>query len=476
MKQAAGIALLCMVVGQLQAQSLRLDSVTVDSVWCTDSSWQDWRGVAFNRESRDCMVSCIPRGNGTAACSLSISFNGGTTWRGDSILSLDPASRLFTCGARARVHARVLGGDRSNVVVRVTARQYKISLIGSPQLQGYDPFGRFASDSAVQVPMAIRVIKSDSGRGAAPIVKVWWDSAGNGTWDDSTTALARTFRVKTPVKGTMRRDTIIVKARDANGFWSNPDTLFIQFGLGLPYTFVDLNGGTFAMGNAEYGPIHNVTVSPFSIMNTPVTQEQYLSAFGSNPSYFAGNLTRPVENVTWYDAILFCNELSKRAGKDTCYKYTSKTLFNDYCIGLTGFAWDTAKKTYRLPTEAEYEYAIRGGTATNYYWGDSIDGNYCWYSVNSGGTTHPVKQKTPNAFALYDMSGNVWEWVWDWYQDYTAGALTNPIGPATGDMKVQRGGSFGQTMTGYFMSGFRNPTTAPDVKARINGFRVVLPR
>jgi formylglycine-generating enzyme required for sulfatase activity len=230
------------------------------------------------------------------------------------------------------------------------------------------------------------------------------------------------------------------------------------------------------MGNAEWGPIHNVTLSAFAIMTTELTQEQFLLVAGYNPSYWTGDLTRPAENETWYEAVLYCNELSRKAGLDTCYTYSSAVYAGGFCTELVDLAWDTTVLSYRLPTEAEYEYAHRAGTTSDFYWGDVLDTAYCWHFSNSQGTTHPVAQLLPNDWGLYDMSGNVWEWTWDWYEDYTGEDLVNPKGPATGANKVNRGGSYGQEMTGYFMSGFRNPTSPPNLRGRINGFRVVIPR
>lgn len=160
-------------------------------------------------------------------------------------------------------------------------------------------------------------------------------------------------------------------------------------------------------------PAHLVRITKgFCMKTTEVTQGEYKSVMGDNPSEYADcGEECPVEMVSWDDA-------------------------RDYCKKTGG----------RLPTEAEWEYAARAGATTKYYWGNSMDGDYAW-NGNSDNTTHPVGQKKPNAFGLYDMSGNVLEWVNDWYVDYSAAPTTNPKGPATGDSRVRRGGRWG----GYFV-------------------------
>lgn len=144
-----------------------------------------------------------------------------------------------------------------------------------------------------------------------------------------------------------------------------------------------------------------------------VTQEQWAAVMGSNPSYFASNPNNPVEMVSWDDCQQFITRLNK--------------------MGLG---------TFRLPTEAEWEYACRAGSMTEYYWGDHLIEKYAWYWDNSSYMTHSVGWKEPNAWGLYDMSGNVWEWCSDWYGDYTSQSQMDPKGPASGSFRVFRGGSW----------------------------------
>ena len=191
----------------------------------------------------------------------------------------------------------------------------------------------------------------------------------------------------------------------------------------LVNNMVYVQGGTFMMGaTSEQGsdayddekPAHQVTVSSFSIGKYEVTQEEWEAVMGSNPSSFKGS-KRPVESVSWFDCQQFIQKLNAKTGKN-----------------------------FRLPTEAEWEFAARGGTKS---WGAKYAGNssidaVAWYSDNSGSQTHNVGQKSPNELGLYDMSGNVWEWCQDWYGSYSSSSQSNPRGPSSGSIRVLRGGSW----------------------------------
>lgn len=187
---------------------------------------------------------------------------------------------------------------------------------------------------------------------------------------------------------------------------------------GVPFTMVKVEGGTFQMGNINGDenetPVHNVTLSDFYIGETEVTQALWKAVMGNNPSYFIGD-SLPVENVNW----------------DDCQEFIGKLNV------LTG-------KTFRLPTEAEWEYAARAGSKSRgyKYSGSDILQNVAWYSDNSDSATHFVRMKSPNELGLYDMSGNVWEWCADWYGSYSSAPQINPSGPSSGDFRVLRGGSW----------------------------------
>jgi formylglycine-generating enzyme required for sulfatase activity len=227
-------------------------------------------------------------------------------------------------------------------------------------------------------------------------------------------------------------------------------------------------GGTFQMGSTNAAletldssaeePVHSVTVSTFYMDSTLVTQASYQALMGVNPSYFTGNSMRPVEKVTWFDAVLYCNARSKHDGYDTVYSYTSIGFWSrgtagNSCDSLGNLAIDYTKDGYRLPTEAEWEYACRAGTTTDYYWGQSYPplttadtteiSAHAWWHYHSTNSTQPVATKPANSFRLYDMSGNVWEWCNDWWGRYSATRQTNPTGAARGSFRVLRGGSWG---------------------------------
>jgi formylglycine-generating enzyme required for sulfatase activity len=202
-----------------------------------------------------------------------------------------------------------------------------------------------------------------------------------------------------------------------------------------------VKGGTFQMGSTEGDsdekPVHSVTVNNFYISKYEVSQALYQEVMGTNPSYFSGD-NLPVEEVSWYDAVEFCNALSQKEG-----------LTPVYTISGTSVSWNQNANGYRLPTEAEWEYAAGGGSSNRTKWAgtnsESRLGNYAWYDSNSGNKTHPVGTKQPNSLGLYDMSGNVWEWCWDWHDSdyYSSSPSTNPAGPYSGSSRVLRGGSWG---------------------------------
>jgi len=172
----------------------------------------------------------------------------------------------------------------------------------------------------------------------------------------------------------------------------------------------------------------------FALSETEVTQAQYQAVMGNNPSLFKDKPDsgqRSVEQVSWFDAVSYCNRLSELEGRTPCYTIQGEQV-----------DWpDAACPGYRLPTEAEWEYAARADQTYQYAGADELD-RVAWHGGNAKNTTHPVAQKAHNAWFLYDMSGNVWEWVWDWYSDSYLGAETqDPSGPRVGVDRVLRGGS-----------------------------------
>ena len=193
---------------------------------------------------------------------------------------------------------------------------------------------------------------------------------------------------------------------------------------GIKYNMVRVEGCTFRMGATSEQdcdaydieePVHSVTLSSYYIGKTEVTQALWKAVMGSNPSKFKGE-NLPVENVSWDDCQVFVRKLNSLTGQN-----------------------------FRLPTEAEWEFACRGGNNSlgyKYSGSDNID-NVAWFDCNSGRKTHFVATKSPNELGIYDMSGNVWEWCSDWYDKYSSGAQTNPKGPESGSFRVYRGGGWG---------------------------------
>jgi len=236
---------------------------------------------------------------------------------------------------------------------------------------------------------------------------------------------------------------------------------------------VKIPAGSFLMGfdmASTLRPVHRVTLDAFQISATEITQAQFKSVMGYNPSYFTDNDNLPVEKASWFEAVIFCNKLSTLVGLDSCYITTEE---EDY-FGQKHRKCDFSKNGFRLPAEAEWEYACRAGTTTNYYTGDNesdldLAG---WYRKNCDHRTHPVAQKKPNAWGLYDMHGNVWEWCNDWYyQNYNNSSSNNPTGPESGHDHVLRGGSWPDN-AGYCRSANRC-MIRPSYKNFGIGFRVV---
>ncbi len=215
--------------------------------------------------------------------------------------------------------------------------------------------------------------------------------------------------------------------------------------------FIKVPGGTFMMGNTfgdgydDEKPVHEVQLDEFYIGKYPVTQGQWKKVTGNNPSHFKKGDDYPVEQVSWNDTQKFVRRLTEM---------------------------NSGKYQFRLPSEAEWEYAARsGGRKERYAGGDDIDA-VAWYEDNSGDSTHPVGGKAPNGLGIHDMSGNVWEWCGDWFGDYPPSSVKNPGGPSTGSYRVGRGGGW-RYEAGYCRSAYRF-RFSPDGRFSGLGLRLAL--
>ena len=233
---------------------------------------------------------------------------------------------------------------------------------------------------------------------------------------------------------------------------------------------VAVPGGRVLIGSSEdeaghnrYEVLREVRLSrPYLVATTEVSQELWLGVMGTNPSSFADCNRCPVESITWFEAIRFCNRLSEIQGLRSAYRIEGEEV-----------EWIRAAHGYRLPTEAEWERAARAGTSTAFWFGESgtpgdMNSNS---SPNAAGKTFPVATYPPNAFGLFDVHGNVWEWCWDRFAEVVPADTLDPIGPRSGEGRVSRGGSWSSAPL-LCRSASRN-NSSPDYRCSCVGFRVV---
>ncbi|MBL8029201.1 MAG: SUMF1/EgtB/PvdO family nonheme iron enzyme [Fibrobacteres bacterium] len=278
----------------------------------------------------------------------------------------------------------------------------------------------------------------------------------------------------------------------------NNDTMYVSAYKSLftkpPSGMSRLDSGNTSMGSTigctycsiDEAPLRNIYLSPFWIDSTEVTIQSFIELTAIDirlrdyPVCFCNTDKYPAHHVTWYESVLYCNARSKRDNLDTSYTYSSMVSDSGYVISLVNLTFYPFKKGYRLPTEAEWEYAYKKPSQNRYYYwsfNEPTDSNsikYAWYNRSYVNAIQPIRQKTSNAAGLYDMAGNVLEWCNDYYKEYSGNYLHNPLGPETGTKKVLRGGDWSGAL-----HDLRSTKRFSDVPMQKHGtgygFRVVLP-
>jgi formylglycine-generating enzyme required for sulfatase activity len=320
--------------------------------------------------------------------------------------------------------------------------------------------------SLILLPMTVGLLTSPAFAQAPPLLNLQRESGLfiTGTQDavyaiETTTNLASSWGLLAFVKITTNPTLVpgTIPSRTGCRFYRSVPLAALNM--------VFVPAGAFQFGSpsnevdrfSNEGPQASVTISKGFLMATyPVTQQEYEGLTGINPSFFSGHPNKPVEQVSWFNATNYCRLLTQQ----------------ELAAGRIPAGWQ-----YRLPTEAEWEYACRAGTSTRFSYGDDPGyaslGDYAWYSANSGNWTQEVGQKLPNPWGLYDMHGNVWEWCQDWYGLHPGGSQTDPRGPATGTFRVLRGGSW-LDFEPYCRSACRISDNPAAVDHNGYGFRVVL--
>ncbi|MDD3966617.1 MAG: formylglycine-generating enzyme family protein [Candidatus Neomarinimicrobiota bacterium] len=235
----------------------------------------------------------------------------------------------------------------------------------------------------------------------------------------------------------------------------------------VPIEEVSVEGGTFKMGdfgngeNPDGKPQHNVTLSSFYMGVYEISQEIFENVTGMNPSLHKGKGS-PVTHVTWYEAVHFCNRLSERNGYEKVYTIIDRNVSADF-----------GKNGYRLPTEAEWEYAARSRGRIDRPWSGTANEDklqdYAWYYWDDE-QAHPLGQKLPNELGIHDMTGNVEEWCWDWYGPYTKSEKIDPKGPESGTYRVARGGAW--NWDADYSRTVRRDGFTPEKRYEIMGFRI----
>jgi formylglycine-generating enzyme required for sulfatase activity len=330
-------------------------------------------------------------------------------------------------------------GDNASGIVKARAwfGAWDMSEVGAPSAAPVPSF--VANTSSVNKSSSFDASATTDDDSSSSEIQVRWDFGVGAGW--TAWSAIKTASYTYTATGSF---TVVLEAKDKFGRTAS---------LSKPISISSYTLSGFDMVSIPAGSFNNgtsiVNLSAFKMSKYDITQSQYQAITGTNPSYFSGNTDAascPVELVSWFDAVEYCNKLSTAEGLTPVYTISGRSPGTGYPITSATVSATWTNNGYRLPTEAEWEYAARAGSTTAYYWGDASDDAtvalYAWFSSNSNNKTHAVGQKLPNAFGLYDMVGNVFQWCWDLYGNYPSSAQTDPKGAVSGTSRVSRGWSY----------------------------------
>jgi formylglycine-generating enzyme required for sulfatase activity len=313
-----------------------------------------------------------------------------------------------------------------------------------------------------------------------------------GTKYDTNATVSAPMTLNSLVVGVPQVATITVTSQDGLTVKNYVITVFRA-----SYTSSNIGNLMLVPAGTFYNGTANMMQTAFRMSQHDITQSQYTTVTGAaNPSFFPQVTNRPVENVTWYDAVEFCNKLSAMEGLTSVYTITMRSPATGYPITRATVTADFAQNGYRLPTEMQWMWAAMGATSdaitSDLSGGINTEGylkgyagssepaggivhmsKYAWYSPYSGSVPHTVGTKRANELGIYDMSGNVWQWCWDWFSDSYPGVKTDYLGAASGTSRVMRGGSWFDNV--YYCSVARRGREDPNYQDGGVGFRVVRP-
>ena len=355
-----------------------------------------------------------------------------------ALLCLTKVSSL----AAERMHEE---GDR--ILFRGNSVNIRLAKSGTVELQAFDALGRLAGSFRQTMT---------AGEHVAPLP---WGSGARMLW----------VRLRTPL-GTA---TTSLLAGDVHA---------VRLGAARIGEMRLVSGGVYEIGSPSdeverYGDEvrHAVVLSPFWIDTVAVSRSDFLGLMGYEPPADFCQGRCPVTGTNWFEAVLYCNARSRSVGWDTVYRYSGVSRDSTGTVmSLKGFSRRDSADGYRLPSEAELEVAIRAGNAGAWFWGDSsASPGYVWYAANTDHGPLPVATRNPNAWGLYDMAGNVWEWAEDWYGAYGESGEVNPLNDSLGTFRVLRGGCW-KSSVALLRSAYRNGG-APSYRAATVGFRCVRP-